>query len=289
MPRNYVLSERAAAAVGELIAPGSFHGSRPRPARNVPTAAPPPLFDLRVVPGRGGAPDEVQLYLGEDADLAGPNNAVRINGLAVAFAAPAGTPVDGWYPIGSATAVGAVWIVFSAPALADATNWSGYGVASVAPVAAQIATTYMPVAPVTPSYPADRVYHRLLLWYRPGSAWFSTGSGPWTRCVAGGADITIDLADGDASESHGSLEHPSGGPVALRSFAASTPDAWPSSPTGYDLVARQRGSAGNRLRYLPLQRVGWIDAAGNLVVGSDTYAPTQITIEGQTITVLAKQ
>jgi len=283
------LSERAAAALRPLIAPGSTYGARKRPAHNVTPDARPSLFDLRVVPGGSGSTETVQIYLGEDADLRGPNNAVRVNGLPVAFTAPAGTPSGGWYPIGASTSVGAVWIVFSASTVAGATNWAGYG-STLAPVTAQVAATLAAEQPPTPSLPDDRAFHRLLLWYRPGqTSWASPGDGPWTRCVQGGADITIDLADGDPASAIGSVEHPNGGPVALRSFSGTSADAWPSSPTSYDLVVRRRTSSGNVLVYLPVARVAWIDSTGRVVVGSDVYEPQQVTINGQTLTILVKQ
>lgn len=283
---RYVLSERAANALRALIAPGSAYGARPRPVRTAAADARPCLFDLR---DDGTA---LQVFVGDD--LVGANCAVRVNGLSVAFADP-GTIVDGWWPLARSTAV---WIEFAAPAGASdpEQNWPPEGATPPrAPLVATLVARNL-AEDASPSWPGDRAYHRVLLWYRQlgtGGSWWNPRNGPWVR--AGGVDITVDIADGDlvGSGGVGSLAHNEHGRVGLVGFRSAARRAWPTlaelADAEYSIIVRLKTSAGAGLRYLNANGVVVHTGNGNIRVGTDTYAPTQITVDGQTITILAKQ
>ena len=261
----------------------------------------PCLFDLRATPA-----GELYIYLGADSSLVGPNNAVRVNGRPVAFDASALTHNgEGWWLV-PATYPWALWIEFSSPsggvnALDAAENWlGGTGGSAGTPV---VATIVAAGASYVPSFPDGRAFHRVLLWYRQigaGSAWSPTG--PWTRCVQGGMDITVDLGDADGGVQNASaglsIEHGVSGDQRLSLYGfTGIAIASPNSSVSEMAFPIRRWSSGGKpyVQYVTGVTVARSDSLGKLYIGaSDIYAPTQITYtdgngDPQTITVLKKQ
>ena len=245
----------------------------------------PELFDLR--------DDGTQLLVYVGDDLVGANCAVRINGLSVAFSNP-GTIQNGWWPLSRATAV---WIDFSAPSgVGDPEqNWPLYGASgSRTPVVATIVARNL-AEDTSPTFPDNRAYHSILLWYRQlgsGGGWWNPRSGPWMRAY--GCDVTIDMADGDFSGSTvSSLAHNKNGRIGLYGFADASRISWPTlvdlASDEYSLVARLKTTNGATVKYVNANGVVVHTGSGNIRVGTGTYAPTQVTINGQNLTILAKQ
>lgn len=290
-PLRYILSERAANALRALISPGSTYSSRPRPSRPVPSSVSSELFDLRCRPASGGEAAKAFIYIGADSNQQAACNAVRINGRAVVFDSVPGE--DGWFGVpGDADTYRAIWLRFSVqsgpyPALDVAENWFGGR-----RVRAEITPTTSVVE--SPSWPDGRAFHAVLLWARIGDR--------WTRCHTGGVDITVDLADADGDDPDGerqplrSLTHYEGlGRVGLYRFDENPEAQWPADPTYFDVVIRNRNAddaGGWAIAYLRGNRLVVSDktsGAITLLADGSVYAPTQITVGGQTITILAKQ
>lgn len=107
---RYVLSERAAAALRPLLQAGSAYGSRPRPSRNVSSAAdkPPRPFAARLAAAEGGG-EELLVYLP-------PRTAEDVSWDGATLAGPdLGTEAEPWVSLGAWSTALTLWLLVVAP------------------------------------------------------------------------------------------------------------------------------------------------------------------------------
>lgn len=275
-PLRYILSERAARALGALIAPGSAYGSRRRPIRDAGGGPLPArgFLECRVFPGGATDPDtgekvdELRVYIGPGGNYP---PSLRINGKPAPLSINAGdVDADGWLPLGAADSIAAVWLVPSAlpvttsPATYENAPNQAYTISYAFDI---LGTTAQPGT--QPTGVPDGNWPR---WLRPLFV-AAVDGGDVRQGIMHGAEITVEVGDADGTHSGGSNPGPGaaggfcsieqGDLQQLQLFGFTEPNlvdptSAAISAAGIDLVVRDAGYTGQQAGSISRARVRYI-------------------------------
>ena len=272
---RYILSERAASALRELIAPGSAYGSRPRPIRDVGGGdnRRPLFLECRIFPkgatdpGTGEPVDALRVFVGPSGNYP---TSIRINGRAALLSYTAGDlDAEGWLQLGDASTIAAVWLVptelpgAQPKTYAEATNWGnavGYSFDT---------TGNMANPGAAPSGAPGNNWPR---WMHP-LCLCGIVNGKVLQGIIGGADVSVEVGDADGTHSGSTTPGPgvAGGfcsieqndqkQLQLHGFNAPNlvdPTVAMVEAAGIDLVIRQAVYQGQQSQSLQMGRVRYM-------------------------------